>query len=213
VTTLRPPPSLAARDQADTDFSRHLDALLRQVPEALCAVFVDAEGEAIDLASRIDPFDARVAGAEVAIVLAGARMAAARLGQGTALEIRIEGTLRSVIVRNVSSAGYDLVLLVASPSISAHAAEMAAATALALLIEAGLEPPASYAVLRSVEQKPSRTGMVVPSAFDDHGVRRRVEAVIGHRCEDGEVKFLVRLADGEELVMVQERASGRWTRG
>lgn len=201
-----------ARDQADTSFTRHLETLLRQLPEALCAIFVDGEGEAVDLAARLDLFDARIAGAELAIVMASARMATERMRAGTTLEVRIEGAARSIIVRHVSE-GYDLVVLVSAETISAHVADVTAATAIALLVEAGLDPPPSYALLRSVEQRPSRTGLSVPSAFDDFGVRRRVTSVLGHSVEGGEVKFLVRLDNGQELVLVNERATGKWTRG
>lgn len=205
------PPDETARDQAATGFTRHLDTLVRQLPEAVCAVFVDGEGETVDLSSRIDPFETRIAGAEMAIVLASVRAAQARLGHGEMLEVRVEGHDRSIVARTVGE-GYDLVLLVRSSTISARAAEMTAATAIALLVEAGLKPPPSYAVLRSVEQRESRAGFATPSAFDENGVRRRVEAVLGHRHEDGEVKFLVRLDDGEELVIAREQATGRWRR-
>jgi predicted regulator of Ras-like GTPase activity (Roadblock/LC7/MglB family) len=205
-------PSTLDRDQAITGFSRHLDGLLAQLPEALCAVFVDPEGETVDVSARVDPFDARVAGAEMAIVLGSARAASRKLGYGDTLEVRLESPQRSVIVRAVSE-GYELVLLVGAPAISARAAELVAQTAVALLTEAGLPPPPSYATLRSVERKPSQTGMLVPAAFDDRGVRRKVTAVLGHRTEGGAVKFLVRVDTGEELLLVNEPISGRWTRG
>ena len=205
-------PSTAPRDQAATGFSKHLDALVRQVPEALCAVFVDGEGETIDLATRMDTFEARVVGAELAIVLASARNARLKLNEGALLELRIEGATRSVVVRTVSE-GYDLTLMVNSADISARVAEVVAATALALLLEAGLKPPPSYAVLRSVEQRPSRMGIAVPTAFEEGGIRRRVEAVLGHRDDgDGVVKLLVRLAGGEELVVAHDRSVGQWRR-
>jgi predicted regulator of Ras-like GTPase activity (Roadblock/LC7/MglB family) len=201
-----------ARDQDSTGFTKHLDSLVRQVPEALCAVFVDAEGEAVDLATRIDPFDARITAAESAIVLHALRASREKLGEGALLEFRIEGVDRSLIIRIVSK-GYDLVLLVSGSAISGRAAEMTAATALALLVEAGLSAPPSYAVLRSVEQRPSRIGFVVPTAFEEQGVRRRVEAILGHRDDgDGHVKFLVRLDDGEELVVTHDRVLNRWQR-
>lgn len=199
------------RDQADTGFSRHLDALLRQVPEALCAVFVDIEGEAVDISSRVDAFDARIAGAEMAIVAASARACAGALGQGELLELRIEGHERSILVRHVSE-GYDLVVLLRSNVVSARAAEVSAATAIQLMAEAGLKPPPSFAVLRAVERRTSGHGVAVPTAFDEGGVRRRVEAVLGYVEEDTVVKFLVRLDNGEELVLVNEVGTGRWLR-
>lgn len=211
MSRVESPEAAVVRDQDVTGFTGHLTALLRQVPEALCAVFVDGEGEAVDLSSRLDAFDARIAGAELAIVMAGAREAAQKLRQGALLELRFEGSARSVIVRHVSE-GYDLVVLVESDTISARAAEATAATAVALMAEAKLPPPPSYAVLRSVEYRASRTGIAMPRAFDEGGVRRRIEAVLGHREEGGEMKFLVRLDTGEELLIAREHATGRWQR-
>jgi predicted regulator of Ras-like GTPase activity (Roadblock/LC7/MglB family) len=201
----------SVRDQDATGFTRHLDTLLRQLPDAVCAVFVDSEGETVDLSSRMDAFETRIVGAELAILLASVRASQARLHHGEALELRVEGNERSFIARTVGE-GYDLVVLVRSSTISARVAEMTAATAIALLVEAGLKPPPSYATLRSVEQRESRSGMPVPSAFDESGVRRRVEAVLGHRQDGAEVKFLVRVDDGEELVIAREQTTGRWRR-
>lgn len=205
------PPDAIQRDQAVTGFTRHLNALLRQLPEAVCAVFIDTEGETVDLSSRMDPFEARIAGAEMAIVLGSARTAQTKLGHGALIELRIEATERSIIARTVSD-GYDLVVLTRSPSISARTAETTAATAIALLAESRLPPPPSYAVLRSVEQRESRTGMKVPSAFEENGVRRRIESVLGHRREGNQITFLVRLDDGEEMVIAHDADSGRWRR-
>ena len=129
-----------ARDQDATAFSKHLETLLHELPEAICAVFVDGEGETGDLASRVEPFEARIAGAEMSIVLHGLRIVRAKLGEGALIELRIEGTTRSILVRHVS-VGYDLVVLLAAAAISARAAEVTAAMAVTLLNEAGLKPP------------------------------------------------------------------------
>ncbi len=201
-----------ARDFDTTAFSRHLDALVLAIPEALCAVFVDGEGETVDLASRLDPFDARVAGAEMSIVLHGLRMTREKLGEGVVIELRIEGSQRSILVRHVSR-GYDLVVLLAAAAVSAQSAELTAGTALALVLEAGLKPPPTTPVLRAVEQRPSRIGFLVPSSFEENGVRRRIAVILGHRDEgDGNVRFLVRLEDGEELVVLHDRAAATWVR-
>ena len=52
--------SMLARDADPTGFTAALEALLEAVPGGLCATFLDAEGETIDLATRIDPYEARV---------------------------------------------------------------------------------------------------------------------------------------------------------
>jgi predicted regulator of Ras-like GTPase activity (Roadblock/LC7/MglB family) len=211
---MKPFDRLAAvqRDIHETGFSKLLDSLVRQLPDAVCAVFIDGEGETVDLASRVDPFDARIAGAEMAIALHTARACRDKLQEGALLEMRIEGARRSMIVRMVSE-GYDLVVVVEGSAITGRVAELTASTAIALVVEAGLDPPPSYAVLRSVEERPSKTGLFVPTVFEEAGSRRRVEAILGHRDDgNGVVKFLVRLEDGEELMVVHDRASRRWLR-
>ncbi|MEI8259266.1 MAG: hypothetical protein WCJ30_26660, partial [Deltaproteobacteria bacterium] len=68
-------------------------------------------------------------------------------------------------------------------------------------------------VLRAVEQRPSRIGILVPSSFEENGVRRRIAVILGHRDEgDGVVRFLVRLEDGEELVVLHDRQAATWKR-
>jgi predicted regulator of Ras-like GTPase activity (Roadblock/LC7/MglB family) len=209
----RPPePGKVARDLDSTGFSSHLDELVRQVPEAICAVFIDGEGETVDLASRVNPFDARIAGAEMSIVLDSIRRSRTKLGEGAVIELRIEGNARSILVRHVAE-GYDIVVLVDSASITARVAEATAAASFALLKETGLKPPPRAPILRAVEHRPSRMGILVPTAFEENGRRRRVETILGHRDDgDGLVRFLVRLDDGEELVVVHDRAQARWIR-
>ena len=65
------------------------------------------------------------AAAELAIVMDTTRGAVVRLDHGTAMELRILGATRSMIVRHVS-AGYDLAVLLAAPEVSAHAAAVMA---------------------------------------------------------------------------------------
>lgn len=202
------------RDQAATGFSVVLDELVRSVPEALCAVFVDPEGETVDLATRIDAFDARVTGAEFTIVLSLVRACLAKFSCGSALEFRTEGPRRSVIVRVVSE-GYDLVLLVASPTITARAADQVALASLQLLREAGLPSPPSFARLRGAEA-PARISSkfrgVGPLLIDDAGVQKRVEQTLGFYQGDQGTEVLVRLADGEELLAWFDPGTNRWTR-
>lgn len=206
-----PPRALHERDLDVTSFTKHLDALLEALPDAACAVFVDGEGETVDLSSRVDPFDARIAGAECAILLFTVRAGQQKLKKGETLEFRIEADKRSIVVRTVTE-GYDLIVLLDAPEISARAAELVATAAIALLKETGLPAPPTARVLRAVEERQSLSGMTMPRAFEKNGVRHKVEAVLGHRNEGDQTRFLVRLDDGEELLLSHEPLSGRWSR-
>ncbi len=208
---MKPP---APRDQAYTGFTAVLDALLAAVPEALCAVFVDGEGETVDLATRIDAFDARITGAEFTIVLATTRASAHKVSVGSPLEVRVEGTRRSAVARVVSE-GYDLVLLVAAPTITARVADQVAQAAVDLLHESGLPPPPSFARLRSSEPTPrlsSRFQGIGPLVIEDAGVQRRVEQMLGFAQTESGVEVLVRLEGGEELMVCFDSNTNRWTR-
>lgn len=203
-----------SRDQAVTGFTKVLDELVHAVPDALCAVFVDPEGETVDLASKVDPFDARITGAEFNVVLSNVRECAAKLRGGATLEFRVEGTRRSVITRLVSD-GYELVLLVAAPTITVFAADQLLLAAQALLKEAGLPPPPSWARLRGAEapvRTSSRLKGIGPLLIEDAGVQRRVEQTMGFYQGEQGTEVLVRLEDGEELLAWFDPQLKRWTR-
>ncbi len=83
--------AILPRDSDRTGFTATLEALLDLLPDALCATFLDSEGETIDLATRVDPFDARIYSAEFALPLASMRAASRELGVGTTRELRLVG--------------------------------------------------------------------------------------------------------------------------
>ncbi len=212
MTSERQPVSASDRDTEQTGFSRHLDQLIGCVPEALCAAFVDGDGETVDLASKIDLFDARIAGAEMAIALDSVRRTCAKTKIGSPLEVRIEGTERCMLARHVGE-GYNLVVLLQGHTLGARAAEATAEASTRLLVEAGFDSRTGPALLRSVEQRSAPSGLQFPRAFELAGRRRRVESVLGHSIDGSTVQFLVRLDDGEELFVVHRTDSHEWVRG
>jgi len=54
------------RDMAESAFTPALRNLLNGVPGVLAVVFVDGEGECIDYYGDVDPFDLKIAGAQLA---------------------------------------------------------------------------------------------------------------------------------------------------
>ncbi len=53
---------------------------------------------------------------------------------------------------------------------------------------------------------------MVPRAFVEAGVRRRVAAVLGVREDRDGTAFLVRTAEGEEMLVVHDLAGDGWRR-
>ncbi|MEZ4405963.1 MAG: hypothetical protein R3A52_05760 [Polyangiales bacterium] len=202
MTPLRP------RGAERTGFTAALEALVRGAREALCAVFVDAEGEAIDVATAIDEFDAKITGAEMALPLARVRAYARARRAGATVEVRFSGERRSVLVRAVAE-GCDLVLLVEG-AITVALAERVARTAAALASEAGMEPVAGRQTLRAVELSADRPGW--PRAFVDGGARRTVAAVLGVREVGTDAHYLVRTDEGEEVLVAHDRELEQWRR-
>jgi predicted regulator of Ras-like GTPase activity (Roadblock/LC7/MglB family) len=202
-------PARRPRALAPTGFSPHLDALLDAVPEALAAVFIDDEGETVDLSTRVDDYEARVAGASLAQPLARARAASRASGHGQVVELRVLCDRQAVLARHVGDTT-DLVTLLGAPSVAARSAARVAAAATALRSEAGLPPEASAAVLRTVEHRASGSG--APRSFDHEGQRLRVVDVLGALRDDAQACWLVRVHTGEELLLQREAATGRWLR-
>lgn len=60
---------IAPRDTEPTAFTHILETLIERVAGALAALLVDSLGETVDYAGRGDPFEMRVAGAHLQIVL------------------------------------------------------------------------------------------------------------------------------------------------
>lgn len=201
------------RDIDLTGFTLHLEALLGQVPEALCAVFVDSEGETIDLATRIDPFDTRIAGAEMAIVLQSLRASCKRAGAGPAVELRVECEDRCLLARNVAE-GVDLVLVVEGNYLAPETIDALAGASMELLRESGLPPPSTVMVLRPNQppQRASRPAWAIPTVVDEDGERHVVDAILGWRQETDRIDYLVRLDSGEELIVTRDPKSGQYRR-
>jgi len=201
-------PDILPRDVDPTGFTEILDGLVSDLPDALCATFMDGEGETIDLSTRIDPFEARVATAELAIALARARVAATELQQGPIEEFKIAGARRSVVVRRVSE-GCDLMLLITGNASLALAARACRIAARALSDEAGVAARASrpHPRPRTAEgEAPAE----VPASFLEDGLERPITTLVGVYGQQR--MLLVRTNKGDEVVIVRDPATGRWYR-
>lgn len=199
---------LRGREVDATAFTPVLDGLLKDLPDALCATFLDAEGETIDLATRLDVFDARVIAAEFALPLAHARALTNRMGAGPILELRVGFARRSAVLRHVAD-DCDLLVVFDVATVGVRDVERVARAARSLCVETGMTPIAALSVLRNVELGPDG---LTPRTFEEAGIRRRVRAVLGMFEGPGHTQFLVHTDAGEDVMVRLDHATRLWRR-
>lgn len=101
-----PPPddpfAESERDQVESGFTPLMRRVFRRSRDVLCVVFLDHEGECIDYCSVLDPFDAKVTGAHMSMVLRELREPMKRMMGGEILDFFVTGATRDIIVRRLA---------------------------------------------------------------------------------------------------------------
>lgn len=200
------PSQSATRDQALSGFSSALQRLCDSVA-GLSAAFVDTEGETVDYAGFIDPYEIKVAAAEWSLIVR--TLSASRVfDQSDTFEICFRAKQRSFAVVLLSQ-GYALV--VETPAASLHLSRRAVLQAVhEISDEAGLPLPSTWKLMRE------RWTRVAVKA--DRRLRRPVAiwrherwldlTVLGRLRRDqlgrSESGYRVRTADGTETTLVRE---------
>lgn len=198
------------RDQAPTPFAKILEQLVRSCAGVLGAAFVDAEGETVDFAGRVEPFEIKIAAAHARLLLQEAD-GLPSLGQGLrALTIRAEK--RTYAIRAMPE-GYALALILSRRAFTvSHRALRHAERALAS--EAALASPVPMKqglVWHAVDVEPCRTDHRRPGKIRVGRSWDSLDTVLGAIAglPRGERGFRVRLRSGAELSLIRERGS-RW---
>jgi hypothetical protein len=193
------------RDQAPSSFTSILENLICAVPGAQAAALVDFEGETIDYAGTLEPFDVKVAAAHWQLVLAD--VACTPLGAPRQLTVR--ALRKSYIVRQLQP-GY-AVVMVLHPRAAFAASDRALQEADArLCAEAGWSAPRSATRWYCVDVETEASDRGRPARMRGAGGWHPVEvmgAIVGLRPR--EKGFRVRLPSGAEMLLVRERM-GRW---
>lgn len=207
----------ASRDIDESAFTGVLRSLLRGVPEALLAVFVDEEGECIDYCSSLPPFDAKVAGAQLHVMIHEIAPLVAKLRGGKIWFVHVQASEREMVVRRISDE-YLLVVVtrpmrVEGPLRAAIDASVAALRAEGEIARPRWEPHRQPLV---VDVREAKGWGYAPSIIYDRGVRTEINAVLG-RFGEGEGTqrrdvFLVRTEHGEELTLAHRLDDGVWER-
>ncbi len=197
------------RDQAESAFGVVLAQLCRHTG-ARAAALVDAEGETVDYAGELEPFEVRVAAAEWRIVLA--RLQESRVvAWRTTTELRVRAHRATYVVHALPE---DYALVVVGPRFSFTVSPRALSEAAhGLVLEAGLSSPhrGLSEVWRRVRVQASGAQRR-PTALWRASAWAPLE-LLG-RCADapltpGERGYRARLADGVEFTLVRERL-GHW---
>jgi hypothetical protein len=203
--------SIVDREQAPTPFGATLLRLCENVG-AHAAALVDSEGETVDYAGALDPFEIRVAAAEWRLVLRYLHESPVPNWSGTE-EVLVRSQKQSYAVLSLPE-GYALVLLLTRRcfSISWRAVNEAVRE---ISAEAGLEIPSHLAArehwsrvkVRATEDDPRKPAALwVDSEWCELALLGRYETSL---LENGEIGFRARLPNGAEINLVRERL-GRW---
>lgn len=194
----------AQRDQDATIFSQILRRLLRCAPGARGAVLVDFEGETVDYAGKLEPFELRIAAAHWQIVLAELQSS----GHGGARQIVVRTDKRGYIVRRIH--GTYALVLVLHPRAAFAVSERALNEADALLCAEAGWPLPNTAFWFGLDVEASESDSKKPARICVGGVWYEVEIigwVVG--LSPRERGYRVRLSCGVEVTVIRE-SGGRW---
>ncbi len=211
-------PRESPRDQDSSDFTPILRRLLHTSQSVLAVVFVDWEGECVDYCSSLPPFDAKVAGAHMLVVMADIAARASRLG-GVTRMLHVVGDSRELVARRVSD-DYLLTVVVEEGGAVRRVLEAVERAVAEIRDEARLSTPSwdPVEIGLSVELRRAVGWPYAPAAFSEHGKRVEVAHVIGRWTEGAPstggdlVCFRVRTVSGEELTLAHDPVTDRWMR-
>jgi predicted regulator of Ras-like GTPase activity (Roadblock/LC7/MglB family) len=215
----RPERVEAPRDQAESSFADVLRRVWRASPGVLAAVFVDDEGECVDYCSGIDPFEAKVAGAQMRVVADTVGQGVPRLGGGEMYSLEVYGTEREIVARRID-AQYLLVVVAQTSTLDVKVFDRIEAAVADLRTEVAVPAPAwdpQSAPLR-VELRRAVAWGYAPVAFHERGRRIAVGGVLGWWSEPGGAAggelscFRVQTEEGVELTLAHDVSRDRWLR-
>ncbi len=212
------PPMLdeAPRDQDESAFTEILRRMREKVPAVLAAVFVDTEGECIDYASKLEPFDAKVSAAHMLVMMSMLQGNREKIGLGEPYVLEISADERELWV--VRMGGEYVLVVVLEPSFDRVDLTNAVAVASGeFRTEVGIEAPAWEGAGKrlSVRVRPSPGWHYAPEDYSDGGVRVLISDVLGRWTEADEagqelICFRVRTREGQELTLVHDPEGDGW---
>jgi predicted regulator of Ras-like GTPase activity (Roadblock/LC7/MglB family) len=220
VKSSAPPklPRPLQRDRPDSSFSLILSRFLARHDHSLAAVLVDGDGECVDYATVLDPYEAKIFGAVLLSTSAELMACTRKLGHGAPIQWVVEAARYDLVVRRLSE-DFTLVVVLEAERLTGHVLAAMSALAEALRREAGLSAetwdPAS--VPFRVDMQRTDGGEDVPACVHDGSRALRVERVLARWTERGGISHAERLcfrvrAGDRDLTLVYEPDLLRWHR-
>lgn len=205
----------APRDQTESAFTSVLRRLYTASPAVLSVTFVDGEGETVDYCSGIDPFEAKVIGAQLQVTSFEVVEFCRRSGFGAPHEMSIYGEKRDLHLRRV---GDHYALAIATNPGGLDRIVLAA-------VEKCVDEIRREAMIEVPEWEPRPTPLEVfvresdnwryaPALFQHGGEWTEVTAVLGRWIDEEEgglVCFRVRARGGLEVTLAHDAEIDRWT--
>ncbi|MBK8254625.1 MAG: hypothetical protein IPK82_18395 [Polyangiaceae bacterium] len=200
----RPRRARPVRDQAPSPFTEILDRLVVTTPGARGAALVDFEGETVDYAGWVDPYELKVAAATWLIALA--EVAVTSFSSFTQIVVRAARS--SFVLRRINN-DYALVFVLHARAAFAVSDRALAEAEAALAREAGW-PRGGRAAWFGVSVRTDPGVEHRPQSLLVADIWQPVEvmgALVGLR--DRERGYRVRLHSGAEMMLIRER-NGMW---
>lgn len=209
----------APRDQDESGFTLILRRLWAAEPDVLAVCFVDHDGECVDYCSSLAPFDAKVAGAHLSIIMTEMREPVRRLGGGRTVELCIHALGRDFVARQVSD-DYLLVVVVRGGMVDPTVHRAIDLTVEQLRAEANVPTPTwdPLGPELEIELREAVGWDWAPAAILEGDARTPIADVLGRWEESGGaaggylVCFRVRTVTEKELTLAFDAVQGRWLR-
>lgn len=207
----------APRDQVETGFTPILRWLFDVEPHVVGLVFVDRDGECVDYCGGLDPFDTKVTGAHMAMVVGFLRERLHVLAAGEPISLVLSSTGRDLVVRRLDDE-YTLVVIVKGGMVDDSILAGVERLVARIRNHAGLATPWWDGRGLVVHVRDAIGWEFAPAEVELDDRRLQIAAVLGRWEESGGliggtlVCFRVRTTENREMTLAYDVGAERWYR-